>query len=212
MIRAVIFDLDGTLIHSLPGIANSLNHTLSLHAHPTYSLDQVESFIGHGIAQLIAQAWPHPLTEPELAERVAEISHHYANNWHSATTLYPQVAETLTTLTERNIPIAICTNKPHSLTGNIVKALLSDHPFTHAIGHSEQSPAKPAPTTPLAIAADLQISPSEIAFVGDSTVDTETAHNAGMIGFAALWGYDNPLANNLPSTPLQNISDLLNHI
>lgn len=191
MIRGIIFDLDGTLVDSLPGIADALNRALAEHNLETYSLEEVTGFIGKGARALADLA---------LGERKAELGnaifegfqHHYKETWKTGTQHYPGMPELLERLHQKEIPLGVLSNKPHHHTCNIVKALFADHLFSPVYGARDGHPSKPDPTVALEIAASWNLPAAEVCYVGDSTVDLATAENAGMASALFNWGYGAP--------------------
>ncbi len=191
MIRGLIFDLDGTLVDSLPGIATALNHSLRELDLPTHSQEAVVKFIGDGIYSLVERA-----LGPHLAHRrqevVAGFQKHYATHWKTGTSPYPGILELLEDLHQRKIPLAVLSNKPHAYTVEIVATLFPPHLFSPVQGHHEAFPKKPDPTTALQIVSDWGLTPQEVAYVGDSTVDLATAQAGNLIPLIFSWGYGTP--------------------
>lgn len=186
---ALIFDLDGTLVESLPGIAASLNRALELHGLPGHSHATVRSFIGDGAKTLVARALSGA-ARLDLAEGVLKcFAADYEISWPSGTTAYPGIAELLANLNSRGIPLAVLSNKPHPFTAQIVAKLFPENTFAAVLGNREGLPHKPDPTGALKIAATLGINPKNCTLIGDSTMDLDTAKNAGMKSIAVTWGY-----------------------
>ena len=211
MIRAVIFDLDGTLVHSLPGIAASLNRTLKKSSLPTHPETAVRGFIGDGMKTLIQRALPHAITDEELDSMVVTLKEDYANSWKDGTAPYSGVTEALRDLSEEGLGSAVFSNKPHIFCQSITDYLFPETKFTCVIGQRDGIAAKPDPRGAIEVAKELKVDPAEIAFLGDSTVDLITAKNAGMIPIAATWGYhDLPaLEAEQPLYSIDHISELL---
>lgn len=189
MINAVIFDLDGTLIHSLPGLASSLNRILDRHQLPTHSELKVRGFIGNGIRKLVERAAPINITPKTLDLICAQMSSDYAESWKSGTSPYPNITSILHELSNQGIALAVFSNKPHIFCREMTDYLFPDIVFTEVIGQREGIPTKPDPAGAYDIAKNLGVSPDNIVFLGDSTIDIATARNAGMIQVAANWGY-----------------------
>lgn len=191
MIRGMIFDLDGTLVDSLPGIADALNRALTEHGLDTYSLEEVTRFIGKGARALADLA---------LGEKKAELGpvifegfqHHYKETWKTGTNHFPGIPELLARLHSEGIPLAVLSNKPHHHTCNIVQAMFDEHLFNPVYGARDGIPSKPDPTVALEIAAAWNLPPEEVCYVGDSGVDLATAQNAKMVPAIFSWGYGAP--------------------
>ena len=187
--RALIFDLDGTLVESLPGIAASLNRALIQHGLPGQSHTNVRSFIGDGAVKLVQRALATvsriDLTESVLKHFAAD----YAVSWPGGTAVYSGILELLADLEAREIPLAVLSNKPHSFTVEIMEKLFPETNFAVVLGNREILPHKPDPTGALEIAETLGLAPEQCTIIGDSTMDLDTAKNAGMRAIAVTWGY-----------------------
>jgi phosphoglycolate phosphatase len=207
MICAVIFDLDGTLIHSLPGLTTSLNRVLKTNGLPTHSESTVRGFIGNGIKTLIDRAVPKNLNPSLKNSILQEMSHDYATHWKTGSSPYPGISETLQRLSEKGIILAVFSNKPDRFCREMTDHLLPDIPFIEVLGQKKGTPVKPDPSGALIIANSLNIPPQDIAFLGDSTIDIATAHNAGMLSIAATWGY-----HDLPALKAEHPAHLIHHI
>jgi phosphoglycolate phosphatase len=188
-VNALIFDLDGTLVESLPGIAASLNRSLDHHGLAGHSHDAVRSFIGDGAKILVRRAL-EGFSRMDLQESVLKnFSEDYAISWHTGTTVYPGILNLLSALSEKNIPLAVLSNKPHAFTIEIVEKLFPENIFSQVLGNCEGLTHKPDPAGALEIAATLGVYPEECTLIGDSTMDLDTAKNAGMKSIAVTWGY-----------------------
>ncbi len=207
MIRGLIFDLDGTLVDSLPGIAAALNHSLEGLGLPTHSQEDVAGYIGDGIEVLVKRALKSD-DEKQIAKVVAGFQKHYPTDWKNGTLPYPGMIDLLEELHRKEIPMAVLSNKPHLYTVEIVEALFPHHLFNPIQGHRAEFPKKPDPTTALQIVSDWNLSPSEVAYVGDSSVDLATAQAGNLIPFIFSWGYGTP--DNFPL--LDSIADLRTRI
>jgi phosphoglycolate phosphatase len=187
--RALIFDLDGTLVESLPGIAASLNRALIQHGLPGQSHENVRSFIGDGAVKLVQRALA-TVSRMDLTDSVVKhFADDYAVSWANGTSVYPGMLELLADIESRGIPLAVLSNKPHTFTVEIVKTLFPETKFAAVLGNRENLPHKPDPAGALEIAAGLGIAPEQCTIIGDSTMDMDTAKNAGMTSIAVTWGY-----------------------
>ena len=189
MIHAVIFDLDGTLINSLPGITASLNRVLDNNGLSTHKESIVLGFIGDGIVKLIERAIPADSSQNQLDRLVSEMKSDYSKNWQQGSTPNPHVIETLKELIARDISVAVFSNKPDIYCKEITDTIFPDITFTKVLGQRDHIPVKPDPAGAYDVAKALDIKPQNIAFLGDSTIDLITAKNAGMLSIAASWGY-----------------------
>ncbi|MFZ4578472.1 MAG: HAD family hydrolase [Myxococcota bacterium] len=187
-LNALIFDLDGTLVDSLPDIAAALNHALHAHELPTHSLDRVQEFVGDGVEYLIARGVP--AERPELRSAVlTSYRARYAEQHDRLTRPYPGILQLLQGLTERQIPFAVLSNKPNPATQAVVANVLPGVPFAFIAGERPGKPRKPDPTVAIEIAALLGLPPDRCGFVGDTGVDMRTGAGAGMTAIGVTWGY-----------------------
>ena len=207
VIRAVIFDLDGTLIHSLPGLAGSLNRVLTNNGLPTHAESMVRTFIGNGIYKLVERAVPDSYSSEDIKSIASQMSEDYAATWKQGTSPYPGVPEVLKTLLDQNTGIAVFSNKPHIFCKEMTDFLFPEVTFSSVIGQREGVPVKPDPTGALDVAKSLGVSPDEIAFLGDSSIDLATAHNSGMLSIAATWGY-----HDVPALEAESPAHMINFI
>jgi phosphoglycolate phosphatase len=182
--RAVIFDLDGTLVDSLDDIMVHLNCALADHGLPPRSRDEVSAWVGYGSEQLIVRAAPHPEMVADLLSRFRA---HYRARPVVHTRMYAGMADVLDAIAPGR-KLAVLSNKPHDLTVSICDALLTRWPFAVVAGHRAGRPHKPDPTSLLDVVAELSIDPRECVLVGDSEVDVATGKAAGIPVVAVSWG------------------------
>jgi len=182
----LVFDLDGTLVDSLAGIADALNQALAEAGHPTHSLDAVRSFVGNGSLELARRALPRD-ADISPADLESSFRHHYAHTWQTGTQPYPGILDLLAKLRHR--PLAVLSNKPDAFTRDIVAALFPVGTFTHVIGQSDRFPRKPAPDALLHLCRQWNCPPPDVTLIGDSLPDLESAANAGCQFIGVGWGY-----------------------
>lgn len=189
--KAVIFDLDGTLLNTLEDLADSMNVILGQEGFPVHETDDYKYIVGWGMYNLVKNALPEEAKhDHDLIERLLPMMlEQYQKRWDRTTVPYEGINSMLSSLAGRNIPINILSNKPHEFTLLSVSKLLPDHDFDTVLGVREGHEPKPDPAGALEIAEKLSLSPSEIVFVGDSCTDMETAVNAGMYPVGVLWGF-----------------------
>lgn len=207
-IRAVIFDLDGTLLDSLADIAESMNIVMRERGFGEHSLDSYRAFVGDGVAVLVERALPPGRRErEEVASCVERMREVYGQRCSDLTRPYDGIAELLDALVGRGLPLAVLSNKPHDLTVRLVSDLLATWPFACVFGERAGVPRKPDPTSALEVAARLGVAPRECLYVGDTPTDMATATAAGMPSVGACWGFRdaeelrNAGAGALASTP-----------
>jgi phosphoglycolate phosphatase len=187
--HGLIFDLDGTLVDSLSGIAASVNHALSQRGHATHSLAAVQGFIGNGARMLLERAAPAGWNEELLLTLEETFKSHYDISWPDGTIAYDGITSLLETLQELGHPLAVLSNKPHPFTETIVAKVFPGIRFAQVLGQRSGIPHKPDPAGALEIAKSLGLSPSDCVVIGDSTMDIETAKNAAMKSIAVTWGF-----------------------
>lgn len=188
--RAVVFDLDGTLLDSLEDLADSMNAVLALQRFPVHATEKYRYFVGDGIAELARRVLPEAQrTDALVAENVRNMSAEYESRWNKKTRPYPGIVELLGSLTEAGLQMAVLSNKPDSFTKIMVPALLPGWNFTPILGARPGVPVKPDPQAALEIAEQLAIPPAEILYLGDTATDMLTARAAGMMAVGVAWGF-----------------------
>lgn len=189
-IRAVLFDLDGTLLDSLADIAESMNIVLQergLAGHPS---DSYRAFVGDGVTKLVERALPPERRgRGEIAACVDRMREVYGKRCSDRTRPYDGIAELLDALVERGLLLAVLSNKPHDLTVRLVSGLLSRWSFAFVFGERPGVPRKPDPTSAREVAALLGVEPRDCLYVGDTPTDMATANAAGMPSVGACWGF-----------------------
>ncbi len=188
--KAVLFDLDGTLLDTLRDIADACNAALGRHGFPPHPLDSYRYFVGDGVPVLVSRTVPAGQhTTETLASVAAAYREEYQRRWNTATTLYPGVAELLDQLTRRGIRRAVLSNKPDDFTRRCVAEFLSRWSFSIVLGASEAFPPKPDPAGALHIAHTLNLPPDQFCYLGDTPTDMRTAVAAEMFPVGVLWGF-----------------------
>ena len=189
-VKAVIFDLDGTLADTLGTIKNAMDKTFSKFSLPERSLEDIRQAIGCGARMLIAKLMPPECAaSDEYVDRVLEYyDARYRETFLDCGDCYDGVKETVLWLSDKGIKLAVLSNKQDYQTKALVNSLFPEGVFLSVRGQTDL-PKKPDPTVPLMIADELSVNPSECAYVGDSEVDRLTAENAGMIPLVVGWGY-----------------------
>ena len=188
--KAVLFDLDGTLLDTLQDIADSCNAALVQHHFPPHAVSAYRYFVGDGVSALISRVIPGDRRDPAtLAAVGATYRGEYQRRWKALTRPYPGVPELLDELVHRRITLAVLSNKPDDFTRRCVTELLPQWPFSIVLGASPDYPTKPDPAGALAIARRLNLPAQEFLYLGDTGTDMQTAISAGMLPVGALWGF-----------------------
>lgn len=189
MSPGLVFDLDGTLVDSLPGIASALNSALAEHGQAAHPSDKVREFVGAGAFLLCRRAIPSSAPD-ELAQTVERsFKRHYATHWPRGTTVFPGIEALVRRLAGTDTRLAVLSNKPDAFTREMVDHLFPDRPFDFVRGQLDGSPRKPDPGALTPVLDLWGLGPSEIRLIGDSTVDRETAGAAGVPFIGVAWGY-----------------------
>jgi phosphoglycolate phosphatase len=186
--RAVLFDLDGTLLDTLADIAHAANTVLEQLGLPTHPADAYRLFIGEGVAVLFRRALG--LDDDAAVDRcVAAFRDAYGRSWNVRTRPYDGIPELLDALVDRGVGLTLLSNKPDAFTRLCAEHYLARWPFRAVLGARDGVPKKPDPAGALEIAAQLGLEPGQFAYLGDSAVDMLTAHRAGMYPVGASWGF-----------------------
>ena len=190
-IKALIFDLDGTLADTVPAITEAVNMTLNELGYPTHEVEEIKTFIGKGPRHLISEALPKEIreNEPQTVEKALELyTRMYKKTYLNTTELYDGIEEAIITLS-KYYKIAVLSNKQDKYVKNLVAQLLPEGICSIARGSVNDVPAKPNPQTALQIAEELGVSHYECMLIGDSDIDILTAENAGLDILSVSWGY-----------------------
>lgn len=210
MSNGLIFDLDGTLVDSLRGIATALNLALADHGKATHSEAAVRRFIGNGARELVTKALGSGATEAEIDVLEASFKVRYEQSWVSGTDVYPGISDMLKRQSAAGHRLAVLSNKPHDFTVEIVRHLFPGIAFESVLGQRPDVPRKPDPAGALEIATALGLVPAACVMIGDSTMDLETGARAGMHTIAVTWGYHDAgdLVGARPDVVVDSIDEL----
>lgn len=187
MVRALIFDLDGTLIDSKQDLIRSVNAMLEEMGREKLHEDTISGYIGHGAPKLVARALGNGAAEKEREQALRFFLAHYEAHKLDSTRPYPGVAEALEEL--REFPMAVLTNKPVRVSRRIVEGLGLEKYFRAVYGGNSFDTKKPDPLGTRKILEELGAAAGETMLVGDSEVDVQTARNAGTLAAAVNYGF-----------------------
>ena len=205
-IEGVIFDLDGTLVHTIEDIAGAANEMFRRNGLPGHEVSYYLEYIGSGAVKFIERALEKEVEEELLISYVKEFKEIYGENLHDRSRIYDGIPEVLDEMVERGIKVSVLSNKPDPLTKKVTEFYLSGWPFHPVFGQRDEMPRKPDPSAALEIARINHLDPSRILFVGDSDNDIFTARAAGMIPQGVTWGY-----GRLKERPVEGMGELLDH-
>lgn len=188
MIKAVIFDLDGTLLDTLEDLADSVNAVLKAYDCPQRTIEEVRMFVGNGIRNLMKLAVKDGENHPKFEEIFEAFKKHYAQNSRNKTKPYDGILEILQILHKDGIKLAIVSNKADFAVKDLNEYYFGEYVMT-AIGEREGIRRKPSPDTVFEAMKELGVTTEETIFVGDSEVDADTAKNANLTCIGVLWGF-----------------------
>jgi phosphoglycolate phosphatase len=188
-LRAVAFDLDGTLLDSLDDLADACNRTLLSAGFPSHPAEMYKVFVGDGVTQLVRRAVPERVPDAEIPGLVRKLAEDYSRNWSNRTRPYDGIAEALAALSEHGLRLAVLSNKPHEFTELMVKHFFPDIDWAVIAGARAGVPLKPDPAAALALCSELGLPPDQTALVGDSGMDMAAASGASLLAVGALWGF-----------------------
>lgn len=211
--KALIFDLDGTLLDTLEDLTNAVNHTMSKYGFPGHTIGEIRLFVGNGIKVLIERSLPDGADTPGFNDIFNEFKQYYTANCLIKTHPYPGITELLGKLYEDGYKLAINSNKNQAAVTELNKIFFSGYIST-AIGESPEVRRKPAPDSVFKALKDMDCTKENALYIGDSDVDIETARNAGIKCISASWGFrDKDYLEALnPGAVIDTPHELYNHL
>jgi len=187
--KAIIFDLDGTLIDSLEDIAVCMNQVLKELKLPIHKIEDYRYFVGGGISVLVDNALDKKISQETKEKVTNKFKIVYDQKLHEKTKPYDGIYDLLDELQKLDFKIGILSNKPHEFTIQYAKNLFSKYNMKEIHGQKAHIEKKPNPIAAIQIAKSFEVPCEEIYFIGDTMVDMQTAVNAKMIGIGVLWGF-----------------------
>ena len=187
MIKAAIFDLDGTLCYTLTDLANAVNFAVCEFGGKPHQIESFNKMVGDGMPVLIKRALPDA-DDATLKKALKVFKKHYAEHLLDNTYLYDGITETVKGLKEMGLKVAVFTNKDQSFAEQIVREFFGNS-FDVILGGKPSLPKKPDPEGAFFIARKLRVNTDECAIIGDSSNDMETARACGALALGVPWGY-----------------------
>lgn len=184
----VLFDLDGTLLNTLEDLTDSVNFALNLYGFPNKKMMEIRSYLGNGIARLIALSIPKGMQNSHYEDCLSEFRLHYAKNVQNKTAPYEGIREVLEYLVKENYKIAVVSNKFDQAVKELAQVHFTQYIQT-AFGEAEDVPRKPAPDMVFKALESLDAEARRAVYIGDSEVDVKTARNAGILSIGVTWGF-----------------------
>jgi len=188
--RAVVFDLDGTLLDTIEDLTDSMNVALEALGAPARTPEECKLFVGDGMENYARRALPEGRRDQAAISRCIElIRADYAGRWTSKTRPYEGIVEMLSALDAAELPMAVLSNKPDDFTRRMVAHFFGRQRFRAVRGARDDVPKKPDPAGAMEIASQLGIPPGGFLYLGDTNTDMRTANAAGMFAVGATWGF-----------------------
>ena len=188
MVKAIIFDLDGTLADSLEDLADTMNYCLGALRLPVHSTEAYKMIIGTGSRELCRKALPPEradLTDELLEMNLKRYAHHYMDKSKP----YPGIVQALAELRRRGVRLAVLSNKSDNFVKLISGEMFGPGCFEIIVGQQDGLPCKPDPAGVLSILEQMEVVPDEALYVGDSGTDMATALAAGVTAVGVSWGF-----------------------
>ena len=188
--KAVLFDLDGTLIDTIEDIGNAVNRVLLNKGFKIHTISTYRQFVGEGSRTLITRALPEEHRSKNLISScLKEFVEDYSRNIVVKTRPYDGIPEMLDALKMQGLKLAVLSNKPDLLTKKCVSTILSKWDFDVVLGQRDSVPLKPDPHSAREVAEKLAIPPENFLYLGDTAIDMKTAVSTGMFPVGVLWGF-----------------------
>ena len=190
MYKTVVFDLDGTLLNTIDDLADAGNRVCAARGWPQHTVEEYKYFVGNGIPKLVERfSPPEARTPDQLADTLAAFQADYGAHLRDKTAPYPGIPALLARLKAAGVQLAVFSNKADPLARQVVADYFDAALFDAVRGALPGVPTKPAPQGTLALMQAIGADPAATLYVGDSNVDVDTAHNAGLPCCGVLWGF-----------------------
>ena len=187
--KAFIFDMDGTILHTLPDLALAANEALERMGFPTRTYDEIHAFMGQGSNRLIEMCCPDSATPAQRRQTFEVWRSIYLQSAYAHTEPFPGITEAIRELRERGVKTAVLSNKFDAGVQVLAQRFFPGL-FDASRGEIPPTPRKPDPTSLLQLLDELDVRPAETVYIGDTNIDVELAENAGVALLGVSWGYD----------------------
>lgn len=188
-IKAVIFDVDGTLLNTYEDLANAVNNALRIKGFPEHPAEKFKIFAGNGTDLMIKRALPEEHRNDETVAEIRPLYFEYYNaHTGEMTRPYDGIRELLPVLKAKGLKLGVVSNKIDFMTQIVIKEYFGDI-FDYVTGQKDGVPTKPDPAMVFAVMDEFGVKPDECIFVGDSGVDAMTGKNSGAHMVGVLWGF-----------------------
>jgi phosphoglycolate phosphatase len=187
--KLIVFDLDGTLVDTIPDIADVFNLILNSRGFNGHPVPDYRNYVGWGLRRTLELVLPEGVPDILLETMLAEVMDEYAKRPTRLSRIYTGVSGLLNFIISKNIPMIVYTNKAQEIAQSVIDDFFPGVPFVSILGKTENSLSKPNPSALLAYLDGEMIDESHILMVGDTAIDFETARNAGVSFAGASWGF-----------------------
>ena len=177
--KAVLFDLDGTLLNTIDDLGDSMNNVLKQLNFPQHSIEAYKYFVGDGLEVLVRRSLPQNYDEDSFKKAFELMRSEYGSNWDKKTKPYDGIEELLARLSSLGIKLAILTNKPDDTAQKVVGKFMSKFEFDVVFGQRKDVPKKPNPEGALEVAEMMGLECKEFLYLGDTKIDMQTANSYG---------------------------------
>lgn len=208
--KAVIFDMDGTILNTLEDLKNATNYSLRQFGMPERSLEEVRMFVGNGIRKLVERAVPSGTSEEKIVQVLDVFLEYYEIHSADNTSPYPGILELVEKLKKSGIKTAVSTNKADVPAQELGREYFNGI-FDLIVGQQDGLKVKPAPDSVNKILSILDIQKKDAIYIGDSDVDVQTAKNSGLDFIGVSWGFRGRefLAKNGAKNIVDNANEIL---
>lgn len=213
--KLVSIDLDGTLVDSVPDLAWAADRSMEAMGYPVRGEAKVRNWVGNGVPMLLRRALgdgnEDAVTDEQiLAQARGHFDRFYRTHFATDSRVYDSVFETLQWFAERDIPLALITNKPIGFTEPMMIELELAQYFRWTLGGDSLEKAKPDPMPLLLVASEAKLDPSQCLHIGDSSTDVKAAKNAGFASVAVSFGYNHgqPISDSNPDVVIDHWNEL----